>query len=672
MMRIPRAILIILLFFYCILGSFSQESGFSVLPESYLRGWDPITVYFSQERGPDRGGPMDGASSTFTITPDWPGEYRWINSTTVQFLPAEAWPPMQSFTVSTAEGSSRLVTMMDPPVSMSPSNGQSRLEPVSVIQLGFSQAVEPSRLSEIISIEVRPLPGLSEGENLWLTGENFEVKALERGSADQPARYRIELDQPIGYGRYAVLHIRLSNDQSIDGSVGEYHFSTRPEFRLSGMGAGSVNYPVAVNGSRYARSQAINCGTASAPLFLEFTEDLGPVSIEQVKEMVHFEPAVDALRHEVRGRRLYLYFEADPERAYTMRVEYAPVESEAGRNLADFGESSLVFFYQQLSPYVRWNTGTAIVERYGAQELPMEGRATEAVDLRVYEIQPTDQQFWPFPARPVSVREQTRPPMPGEEEYATSIQERIRLLGSPEVSRIFELPIDSSSGNTRFGLDLRSVFQEIAGEQAPGTYLCGYRPLSGDAVRNYVRVTVTDLCLSTVEEEHAVNFIVTSLASGEPVSGAEVVVQGYDEGEYITLFSGITSGNGQYRYEHRSRQNYSPQRIIVRLNDDVLILDPDNPPPAFSRNHWYSSSSWLGWITRDPRQAQEEPRTRGWVISERPIYRPDEAVHLFGFVRSRQQGRIIAPEYAVRTLVLRGPGRNEWRYSVELDDYGQF
>ncbi|MDP3178997.1 MAG: alpha-2-macroglobulin family protein, partial [Spirochaetaceae bacterium] len=62
----------------------------------------------------------------------------------------------------------------------------------------------------------------------------------------------------------------------------------------------------------------------------------------------------------------------------------------------------------------------------------------------------------------------------------------------------------------------------------------------------------------------------------------------------------------------------------------------------------------------------------GWVTTERPVYRPDEAVHVVGWAREWLQGRI--GKYRDRDLeaIVAGPGEQSWRYPVDLGAWGAF
>src|SRR5581483_12372097 len=67
----------------------------------------------------------------------------------------------------------------------------------------------------------------------------------------------------------------------------------------------------------------------------------------------------------------------------------------------------------------------------------------------------------------------------------------------------------------------------------------------------------------------------------------------------------------------------------------------------------------------------EAPRTLCHVFTERPIYRPEEPVHIKGYVRSYRGGTL---SYATRggTLVVTGPSKQEWTIPLKLDESGNF
>ncbi len=647
----------------------------NIVPDSYLRGYDPVSVFYDRAVGPASGGPADGPGEYLSVVPPVPGEYRWLDARTVQFLPAVPWPALREFTVKARDRSVTLTTMMVPPSAVTPSPGSTGLEPISSFTLSFPAVLDTAVLSRMIRLEVRELPGLTTEGSWTLSSADFTVRELERSKTAASAAYLVTLKSPVPYGKHVILSLRLSLDDTISDSVAKYAFQTKPEFRLSGMGSGSVRFPVTPSGAVYAMDQAVNCGTERAPLFLEFSEDIIPIGVETLKRMAVFEPAVRNLAAEVSGTRLYLRFDADRDKPYKLTLAYQDIRSISGRKLSPFSKASFYFYYKQANPYLQWQAAQGIVERYGPQFLPMEGRGTGRVDLRVHKIDPQSLNFWPFPDNPVAIDENSRPPMPGEEpEYGRDVARQIRLLGSPEISKVMDLPIGEGSGRSAFGIDLGAELAAKFGKQAPGTYLVGYRLLGSSSTRSYVRLTVTDLSLTTVEEENSIVFVVASLKTGAPVEGAVVRVESRTDKGVSSMIEGRTDKSGQYRYVHARAFKESPARIVVEKDGDVLVMNPRSPPPVFADNHWSEgSSSWLGWITSSPTTRRHERRTYAYILTERPIYRPEEPVYLIGWIRDRKDGQILP--YGGKDkfeISVSGPGGKEWVYPGDLSGNGRF
>lgn len=674
-MRLKAIIIGILI----ILSANLYSEDASIVPSTFLRSWDPVTVFYQNDIGPVVGGALDNPGDIITIEPEHPGEYRWIDSRTLQFNPTIPWPPLSSFKITTSGTSQFLSTMMVQPQRVAPGNGSNNLDPVTEISFNFDTDIDVTLLEQITTIEVRPLPGVGDDETYIISSKDFTVTKIEGNSYE--FIYKLKLLKPIGYGKSAVLKLALSTDSSIEGSTATYRFSTKDEFRIISMGSGYANYPISSSGSVYNQSQSINCGTGNSPLFIEFSERPQNLSIEDIKSLISFEPSVSNLSYSQSNRKIYLNFNVDKETPYKFIINDYNIKSRAGRTLADLGETSLYFYYQNLSPYIKWKKGQVITEQYGPKFFPMEGRATDSVDLRIYKIESGDVRFWPFPSRPVVINEDKIPLMPGEDEYAKSIEDHIKLLKAPPVSLVVPLPISKKSGKTAFGLDLDEYFTSISGKNSPGTYLVGYRTLGSSRERSYVKVVVTDLSFTTVEEEKGVNMIVTSLDSGEPISGATINLESYiydkDSSKYLwtTQKKGVTDTNGQFYIKHTDGFKNSIGRITISNGDDILTLDTKTPPPSFSGNHWYNrQGNWLGWLTNTPRDYKSKGSVKGYIFTERPVYKPNEEVHIMGYIRLREKG-IIKKDNSVendKILYIRGPGNKIWEYPLELEGNDQF
>src|SRR5207344_2515566 len=142
-----------------------------------------------------------------------------------------------------------------------------------------------------------------------------------------------------------------------------------------------------------------------------------------------------------------------------------------------------VFFYLGWKkPFLRWKQGQALLESKGPRMVPLVGYGEPRADVRVYRIDPLYEGLWPFPDAPLVVNEQEAPPFPGEEPgqpaplaYVTADEpsQHLRLLGSPLVSKVVDLPLLDKSSSTSFGLDLGKTLDDVVGQRRPGTYLVG-------------------------------------------------------------------------------------------------------------------------------------------------------------------------------------------------------
>ena len=82
----------------------SSMSGTRVLPESFLRGYDPVTVYFDGDQVAAKG-PADDGPKFLSIAPAWPGAFSWVDKRTLQFRPAEPWPALARFAIDAVKES---------------------------------------------------------------------------------------------------------------------------------------------------------------------------------------------------------------------------------------------------------------------------------------------------------------------------------------------------------------------------------------------------------------------------------------------------------------------------------------------------------------------------------------------------------------------------------------
>jgi uncharacterized protein YfaS (alpha-2-macroglobulin family) len=664
------------------------RTGTIVVPDRYLRPWDPITIFFDHDAGPARGGPEDKPERLVKLSPQQPGAFTWLDARTLQFRPAEAWPALTRFRVSVDGQSATLATLMEAPTETLPAAGAEGLEPVEEIALTFATPLDPLALARMLSLELRPLPGVDSAAGRVLSGDDYEIKVVERSSRADSARYVLLLREPIPLGTRALLRLRLALDDRERSAFREIGFSTAEPFRVLRVGCRGSTYPVTPEGSRYTREQAIACPASPRTVVVEFSSTPGEIGPVPARNLVRLSPAVSNLSFATEGRTLAISGDFARDTLYSVSVAPAELKDERGRPLDLRARSELFLHFRRESPFVRLSSSQGFVERLGPQAIPIEGRGQERVDLRIHRVPPFDRSFWPFPDRPLVVDEKQRPPGPGEAPArfedptrpisAEELKRQIATLGSPPVSALVTLPLRRDGGAATFGLDLRPHLEKITGRDAPGTYLVGLRDLAGDETRSWMWLQVTDLTLSTVEEPHRVRFLVSSLSTGRPIAGARVRVEGVrfaGRGRWETFGEGETDALGGFVWPAPGYDGISRavRRIVVEKDGDTLVLDPARPPERYADNQWSADgTSWLQWTVESLVGRGPQDEALAHLFTERPVYRPEEEVHIKGYLRTREGGHLKPIASLAGFVVVQGPGDLAWRYPVTTSELGSF
>ncbi len=658
----------------------------TVIPETFLRRWDPITLFFPADTGPARGGPEDAPERVAALSPAHSGAWSWLDARTLQFQPADPWPPLERFTLSAGGRSFRLATLLAAPRAARPAAGATGLAPVEEIALSFADPLPVEALARALVVEVRPLAG--GGGSRFLGRDDFEVKTVERSAGSEPATYVLVLRQPIASGQRVDVRLRLSLEDPAERAFWEISFATAEPFRALRFGCRERQLPVVPGGARYSAEQALACEDADPAVVIDFSADPRELGAVEARNLVRLSPAVPNLEARLSGRRLELRGEFAREIPYRVSLVPTPLTDRDGRPLDLAAANELTLAFPRAASYLRLGAAAGLVERKGPRRLPLLGRGDERLDLRIVPVDPLDRGLWPFPEQPVEVDESRRPPGPGEvpgpwtqadrTPDPAELARRIAALGSPSVSALIDLPLRRDGGSASFGLDLGAHLDRISGPGAAGTYLVGVRRLGEGTTRSWMRLAATDLALTTLEEPLATRFVVTSLATARPVAGAEVSVEGVEQGlpgapRWIELFRGRTDARGWLDWPApgpRAEGWARVERIVVAAGGDRLVLDPDHAPDAFADNRWSESGeTWLQWTQQELAGREAPVEWLAHLFAERPIHRPEEPVHLKGYVRTRERGH-LTPVRVGLLLVIEGPGDLIWRYPVTPDELG--
>ncbi|MFO1371523.1 MAG: MG2 domain-containing protein [Candidatus Competibacteraceae bacterium] len=678
-----------------------------MVPERFLRPWDAVTFFFDQDKGPAVGGVEDEPQRVVRMEPAWAGEWRWLNSRTLQFRPVEPWPPLTRVMVDSAGQRRQLLALLPAPTRSSPAHDTENLPQFDRVTLTFPAPVDPAALARLLTLEVRPLPAVGPEGLRVLNAKDFEIKVGERADRSAEASYVVILRDPVPGNHQVNLKLRLSDDPDLNDELQTLSFRTAEPFRLNHLECGQVgekdyrhrdiyftdkqikDFTYCKRGSDYQDAQ-----NASPALLLAFNHDLAKPEGEDralpplvARNLLHFTPPVEALKVTVAGSRLIVSGRFASDQLYTLRLGPSNLRDRHDNPLLLKGDEEFRLAFAPERPSLQWDAAQGIIERLGPQMVPLRGRGFSRVDLRIHAIDPFSRDFWPFPNEPVLVDDNQEPPLPGIEPQphqqgrdivVEEIVKRLKTLGSPAFSEVVALPLLKGGALAKFGLDLKPSLTHIAGSERPGTYLVGLRPLDSSNQRAWIRIQVTDLALTAVEEREQVHFFVTSLATTKPVSGAEIQLEGVNvQGHWCKTERGVTDNQGRFAWQAPGNARCSLRRVSVQKGEDVLVLDPNRPLPRYAKERWSvpkgnaENADWLSWTTADLHGRRESPRLLCHLFTERPIYRPEEPVHIKGMVRDYLKGQLHFGK-GDGTLVVRGPNDQEWRYPVKLDEYGGF
>ncbi|MCL2011289.1 MAG: hypothetical protein FWG75_00665 [Cystobacterineae bacterium] len=654
-----------------------KPASAKLLPEQFLRGYDPVTVYFSSSQNGKKG-PADDGAKKLQITPAWPGAYVWLDESTLQFRPAEPWPELTEFQFSAAGKKYTLKTMVSPPLRISPSDGSTELRPFRNLTLTFPQTFDEAALRRMLRFELKELPGVADLPGVAIS--RYRLEAMPRASFGQPTDWVVSFEEEIPEGKVLLVEVSLSaaNEKT---HFWRARLSTRQSFVLQSVQCGSASF-MASGGANVAKEAALGCGNRGDLPVLVFSAPIENLDLTTFRKLVRLQPAVADLRFETYGKRVQLVGKFLPDTLYRMTIAPAPIRDDSGRVLHQLGNQEVHFHLGWKESFLRFNHSNVMLETHGPRVLPLRGFGDTVADVRIFRINPLHEGLWPFPNNPLYLNDNEAPPFPGEEPEPPSLLnepsrrdmvQHIRMLGSPLVSTWVDLPL-AQRNTTTFGLDIGTLLDAALGKKQPGTYLIGLRrAAAGNTERAFVRAQITNLSVSSVEEAGETVLFVRRLDNAAPVVGATVVLEGKtpnqnNKKEEVVWQSKKTDAQGKVVFLPEPTWE-SILRVHIKHGEDILVLNPAEPLPSFANNHWHSGSTWLYWMSNAFR-VPETSKTMGFVVTDSPIYRPGDLIQIKAWVREREMGNFKLPSASKKFKLLLKGEDNSWELPVTQSALG--
>ena len=283
-----------------VLDRLQRADGTQILPDRFLRRWDPVTVLFDRDAGPADGGPEDDPARLVTLSPAKPGAWTWLGPRTLQFRPAEPWEPLRRETVTLDGKATTLVPLLTPPTATGPADDPNGTADLDTIVLTFPQPLDMAVLARLLTIELRPQTG--SGPATTLSPQDVTLHAVERSARTDPQSYLIVLRRPLPDGQIATLRLRLSDAPGLDQPIFDLRLRSAAPFRLTDTLCGDSYDHASVDGVTTCTPSTDNPARRRRAV-LQFSAAPETLDVVQARNLVRITPAGGRVTRRKRRQR---------------------------------------------------------------------------------------------------------------------------------------------------------------------------------------------------------------------------------------------------------------------------------------------------------------------------------------------------------------------------------
>jgi len=570
-----------------------------------------------------------------TIAPPLEGEWHWLGSASVEFIPSKLPPASSTFTVTVTKGlraldgaqlkADHVFTFETPTLKLqdvSPSRGDRWLKPDDTVKLLFNQGVKDADLVAAARFEVEgeaapwkvQLMGKvsiqderrAAREKARAEGRPYEMLDDDaRGWKNRQVRYTLAPEKPFPLDKA----VKLTFAPTLKGEEGPL----TPKAPIAPVELRTYG-PLKLASARLCEGD-YRC--PYGPLILTATNE---VDLETLKGHVTVAPAVELDWDEARAYR------DGPSWAVALPGKWRPgtqYKVSIAKGVGDvFHQASAEGFdvtlrTSDLSPALVTGGYQALIEATpdAAPRLPVEVSNLKTLDVKMWKLSLPELAAAaaraPYDEKPIVDR------APDFSETQT--------LGYPKNhARVHGLELSKLFGESKTGVALVSV----------NSPQLEYRPKDG--FRQLAQVTDLAAHIKIAPKQSLV--WVTRLSSGAPVAQADVQVL---DATGAVKWSGQTDAQGLADV---------PGAVALQLATKgydweypfALVTAAKDGDFGFTANTWtsgvepYEFGLTQGWEAQRPQPA-------GFVFADRGIYRPGDTVHLKGVARYRTVGELKAP-----------------------------
>ncbi|MBI5494779.1 MAG: Ig-like domain-containing protein [Deltaproteobacteria bacterium] len=576
----------------------------------------PVQVFATFDKPVTRLGEMDDARAHefLRVTPEKPGQYRFLGTQTVIFEFTGDAPRSSEFTAEvpltarSVDGSgpaqtarSQFTTLRLAVTDTSPGKGYKQAPSRPAILLTFNQPVDPADVTRHTSFRL-PAPHAPVTATCTPAPRDATPNSLTcTATADIAPSTAVDLVVA------AALH-------GAEGALG-----MAAEFAL----------PFAIHGPPGV--ERVLCDDGCKPEYGARISFLTPVIPKKAAQFLVVEPAIDMTRFSGDYPSTSLYLgQLKPSSAYQVTIRAGLVD-EFGQ--ATQGDQSFQFTTAAATPRATVPRGFLTMEP-GAPVLRVHSTNAHRATLRAWKLSDAE--------APVLARAFDRGGGDVKRRPHDAAKD-IDLKYVPDQRTLTEIPLSEWLPGGRGLMAYSLVFKEV--------FSWRDHPLAVDGF-----IQGTSMGVSVKAWNNGVLVWVTGLADGKPVAGATVTVT---DPTGLRLWNGTTDESG---LAYAAGIDVAPAReawAVVRHDDDVALGSAE------------FDDGLSVWDLGGQAAWGEDNQLVGLVFTDRGVYRPGEPVHVKVLARTLSGGELGIPRETSAKLEVMGPtGDNVLTRNVKLSALG--
>jgi hypothetical protein len=600
-----------------------------------------------------QGGGVGIAGWAPTISPDVVGRWRWLGTTTAEFVPKNALKLATKYMVTIPAG---LMTISGDPtekeftwsfeterprvLSTLPQEGSADAGPTTMLAISFNHEMDLISIKDSIALR-QQLTG-KEGETaVGVASVQYGKKEEGKKQVTDKTTVVVAPKTPFVFNGKYVVDLK-SGIRGLEGALGSESGTT---FTFSTVGA----FQVAEGTYQDGRLQ------------VKFSN---PVNDSSLKGNIVFEPAVDLGDSDFKtnewnqGKVLEFYPQLKPSTKYTVTVKEAVADAYGQKLVKPFNFSfktppmqSQVFLYPRGNSFSIFERGKPPI--YYINNVNVSGLDVSlgALSLqRFLEIRGMRQEGPETPLDLQSLATDVRTwhfsPAAGKDAWQNKTFDIEKELNAPLKPGIYAITLDTPEG--------KNLTQKYRGQLFDDRFFA-----------------ITDMGLTLKFSGGKVLVWVTNLETGDPVSGAVIAL--YKVAGTTPIVSGKTDKDGFFESkisiaDFKSRSyDWQPEFWVTATKGDDF---------AFVSSNWNNGMQPYDFsgVYSDFRSPEaNKVRLQSYVYTERPVYRAGDTVHFKALIRYLDwNGKYaLPPSGKTVSLAIQDPnGKEVYRKQLKISAFG--